>query len=83
MGFFSKAFKKGDSSTSSRAQSRAAKEVPQPIQTSQSTYGDAWTRKEVAADEVQELLHVCTQEMKSRGDGLHLHYKESHILIRQ
>jgi hypothetical protein len=28
---------------------------------------DAWTRKSVDAEEVQELLHGCTVELKSRG----------------
>jgi len=28
---------------------------------------DAWTLKEVQPEEVQELIRVCTQEMKSRG----------------
>jgi hypothetical protein len=28
---------------------------------------EAWSRKEIQPDEVQELIHVCTQEMKSRG----------------
>lgn len=29
--------------------------------------GDAWTRKEVEAEEIQELLRGCTIEMKSRA----------------
>lgn len=67
MGVFSKVFKKGDYSSSSRAQSRAARDGPQPINTGPIKYEDGWARKEVSADEVQELLQVCTQEMKSRG----------------
>lgn len=68
MGVFSKVFKKGDSSASSRAQSRAARDGPQPVNTAPIKYEDGWARKEVSADEVQELLQVCTQEMKSRGE---------------
>lgn len=67
MGVFSRVFRKGDSSSSSRATSRAARDGPEPVQTKPKRYEDAWARKEVGADEVQELLHVCTQEMKSRG----------------
>jgi hypothetical protein len=28
---------------------------------------ESWTRKDVQPEEVQELIHVCTEEMKSRG----------------
>lgn len=35
---------------------------------SKPTWQEAWTRKEVAPEEVQELIHECTQEMKSRGE---------------
>ncbi|KAF2739160.1 hypothetical protein EJ04DRAFT_354244 [Polyplosphaeria fusca] len=28
---------------------------------------DAWSRKDVAPEEIQELIHVCTQEIKSRA----------------
>lgn len=36
---------------------------------------DAWMRKEVEAEEVQELLHGCTVELKSRGmKDDHLHH---------
>jgi hypothetical protein len=31
------------------------------------TWEDAWTRKTVEPDEVQELLRGCTAELKSRG----------------
>ena len=29
--------------------------------------GDAWTRKEVAPEEIQELLRGCTNELKSKA----------------
>jgi len=32
------------------------------------SWQEAWNRKEVAPEEVQELIHECTQEMKSRGE---------------
>ena len=69
MGVFSRVFKKGDSAASSRAQSRAARDGPQPVQVQPKRYEDAWARKDVGADEVQELLHMCTQELKSRGQA--------------
>lgn len=28
---------------------------------------ESWSRKDVAPEEIQELIHVCTQEMKSRA----------------
>jgi hypothetical protein len=30
-------------------------------------WDDAWTRKEVEPEEIQELLRGCTLELKSRG----------------
>ena len=30
-------------------------------------WDDAWTRKDVEAEEIQELLRGCTHELKSRG----------------
>jgi hypothetical protein len=30
-------------------------------------WDDAWTRKTVEPEEVRELLHGCTEELKSRG----------------
>jgi len=32
------------------------------------SWQEAWSRKEVKPDEVVELIHECTQEMKSRGE---------------
>lgn len=31
-------------------------------------WDDAWTRKDVEPEEIQELLRCCTSELKSRGD---------------
>jgi hypothetical protein len=31
------------------------------------SWQEAWSRKEVKPEEVVELIHECTQEMKSRG----------------
>jgi hypothetical protein len=30
-------------------------------------WDDAWTRKTVEPEEIRELLHHCTEELKSRG----------------
>lgn len=40
---------------------------PEPSREEKEEDGDPWVRTEVEAEEVQELLHVCTAEMKSRG----------------
>jgi len=32
---------------------------------------DAWAQKEVLPEDVQELLHLCTQELKSKGEAIH------------
>lgn len=46
--------------------------LPQSPTAQRPTWQDAWTRTEVAPEEVQELLHVCTQEMKSRCEPCRL-----------
>lgn len=50
--------------------SKSKKNVPQGhIQEAPTkpAWEDAWTRKTVEPDEIQELLHGCTLELKSRG----------------
>lgn len=34
---------------------------------SKPTWDDAWTRKFVEPEEVHELLHFCSEELKARG----------------
>ena len=34
---------------------------------SKPTWDDAWTRKFVEPEEIEELLHFCTDELKARG----------------
>lgn len=34
---------------------------------SKPTWDDAWTRKSVDPEEIHELLHFCTEELKARG----------------
>ena len=69
MGFFSKAFKSKDSrdgiprSKKKSSQINGAIPAPPP----KPLWDDAWARKEVEPEEVQELLRGCTNELKSRG----------------
>ena len=74
MGFFSKAFKSKDSGN---AALKSKKKGPQtngavPAPPPKPLWDDAWTRKEVEPEEIQELLRACTHEMKSRGRQMHL-----------
>lgn len=71
MGFFSK-FKSKDkegavvipkSKKARNAHTNGAVPAPPP----KPHWDDAWTRKEVEPEEIQELLRGCTYEMKSRG----------------
>lgn len=48
------------------ARSAALQPAPAPAP-KKPRWEDAWARKDVEDDEVEELLHVCNQEMKSRG----------------
>ncbi|KAF2850658.1 hypothetical protein T440DRAFT_517967 [Plenodomus tracheiphilus IPT5] len=63
MPFFKNVFKSKDGS---RAGSKAGHNA-EPVAPPKPRWEDAWSRKEVAPEEIQELVHVCTQEMKSRG----------------
>ena len=71
MGFFSKAFRSKDKDggiTSPKSKKKVAHTngaVPAPPPKPQ--WEDAWTRKEVEPEEIQELLRGCTHELKSRG----------------
>lgn len=42
---------------------------------SKPTYVSNWNSKTIVPEEVEELIHVCTTEMKSRGKAMttHLH----------
>ncbi|EUC43533.1 hypothetical protein COCMIDRAFT_100572 [Bipolaris oryzae ATCC 44560] len=44
-----------------------SKTAPEPAAPPKPRWEESWTRKEVAPEEIQELVHVCTQEMKSRA----------------
>ncbi|KAF2831663.1 hypothetical protein CC86DRAFT_378459 [Ophiobolus disseminans] len=63
MPFFKNVFKSKDAS---RAASKAGNHV-EPVAQPKPRWEESWSRKEVAPEEIQELIHVCTQEMKSRA----------------
>lgn len=64
MSFFSRVFRSRDASGSKKQgkQNGVSQDIPQKPQQI-----DAFIRTEVTPDEVQELLHGCTVELKSRG----------------
>ncbi|KAI2479067.1 DUF1708 multi-domain protein [Pyrenophora tritici-repentis] len=51
----------------SKDKQKAAKAAPEPAAPPKPRWEESWTRKDVAPEEIQELIHVCTQEMKSRA----------------
>jgi len=63
MPFFKNVFKSKDPS---RAGSKVGHDAA-PVAPPKPRWEDAWSRKDVAPEEIQELIHVCTQEMKSRA----------------
>lgn len=61
MPFFSKVFKSKDETNKKAAPlTNGNKPVKKP-------WSDAWLRTRVDPEEVAELLHICTAEIKSRG----------------
>jgi len=63
MPFFSNIFKGKDGHSKRHAKQNGIVEAP-----AQPRWEDAWQRKEVDPEEVQELLRYCTYEIKSRGE---------------
>lgn len=87
MGLFSKAFKnksEGSLTPKSKKKNAAPSNGTVPGPPPRPKWDDAWTRKEVEPEEVQELLRFCTQELKSRGMSRHrndiLHAKSKRFL---
>jgi predicted Zn-dependent protease len=73
MPFFSKVFRSKDggavnAKTKSRKQFNEPKLAPAPPP--KPRWDDAWSRKDVEPEEIQELLRGCTAELKSRGSNL-------------
>lgn len=74
MSLFSRVFKnKASGSSNSATKSQNADNGSQPLVPPKPQREDAWIREHVAAEEVQELLHFCTTEMKLRGLSLMQH----------
>lgn len=68
MPFFSKVFRGKDREggapkSKKHAQRNGVVPLPQP----KPRWEDAWLRKDVEPEEIQELLRGCTHELKSRG----------------
>ncbi|KAL1643261.1 hypothetical protein SLS58_004932 [Diplodia intermedia] len=63
MPFFAKVFKPRDGGKKGKLDDAHAQPLPPP----KPRWEESWTRKEVSPDEVEELIHVCTQELKSRA----------------
>ncbi|KAJ9196934.1 hypothetical protein DTO164E3_4231 [Paecilomyces variotii] len=63
MTFFTRVFR-GKESAAAKKQS---KKTSEPAEPSKPKWTDAWLRTEVGPEEVQELLHGCTQELKFRA----------------
>lgn len=63
MSFFSRVFK----SKGAAAKKGAALDIEGAAEKPKPRWEDAWSRTELDSEEVRELIHECTQEMKSRG----------------
>ncbi|KAF2663048.1 hypothetical protein K491DRAFT_616949 [Lophiostoma macrostomum CBS 122681] len=67
MPFFKNVFRSKDGPRSKSAAGKYADGRDEPVAQPKPRWEDAWSRKDVAPEEIQELIHVCTQEMKSRA----------------
>jgi hypothetical protein len=65
-GFFSRK-KTKDGATKVTKVKKGAQQNASPAVPEKPRWEDAWTRKTVEPEEIQELLHGCTVELKSRG----------------
>ncbi|KAK4984382.1 hypothetical protein LTR50_006637 [Elasticomyces elasticus] len=71
MPFFSNVFKNKDGPVTSPNQRTAVHDTNQgPAVPPKPRYASSWNSKEMVPEEVQDLIHACTQEMKSRADAL-------------
>ena len=64
---------KASGSTNSASKNQNAHNGSEPLVSPKPQREDAWIREYVDAEEVQELLHFCTTEMKLRGLSLMQH----------
>lgn len=70
MPFFSKVFRiKDRDGAVAKSKKHAHTNGHTPLPPPKPRWDDAWLRKEVEPDEVQELLRGCVHEVKSRGQN--------------
>lgn len=67
MPFFSKFKSKGTQPAKGKGQNDQAEKRPADTQLVKPRWQGSWTSKEVVPEEVEELVHACTAEMKLRG----------------
>jgi hypothetical protein len=67
MPFFKNVFKSKEGPRSASKAGKYADQDSAPVAPPKPRWEESWSRKEVAPEEIQELVHVCTQEIKSRG----------------
>lgn len=68
MPFFSKVFRSRDREGGfSKSKKHAQENGAVPMAPPKPCWEDAWARKDVEPEEIQELLRGCTHELKSRG----------------
>ncbi|KAH7372333.1 hypothetical protein BKA66DRAFT_176990 [Pyrenochaeta sp. MPI-SDFR-AT-0127] len=67
MPFFKNVFKSKDGPRSASKAGKYATDGSEAVAPPKPRWEDSWSRKDVAPEEIQELIHVCTQEMKSRA----------------
>ena len=73
MSFFARVFKHKDGAANagkSKHTAAAAHGNGHPIVPVKPRFTATWASKEIDADEVQELIHACTLELKSRAEAL-------------
>ena len=76
MGLFSKLKSKeksGGGSTPKSKKKHAHTNGAVPAPPPKPHWDDAWTRKDVEPEEIQELIRACTYELKSRGKEKHFY----------
>ena len=69
MPFFSKVFKSKDGpGTASKSKKQSQQPNTASVAPPKPRWADAWTRKDVEPEEIQELLRGCISELKARGN---------------
>ncbi|MBE7179867.1 MAG: hypothetical protein INR71_01445 [Terriglobus roseus] len=68
MPFFSKVFRRDGPTSSSKSKKSAAQTNGSVAPPPKPKWENVWSMKEIPPEEIQELVHECTREMKSRGE---------------